>query len=121
MNPDTVNITGFGHIKAEEVTGNKTLDEGDSGVAQNVMASATIAVPATVVGATYIIRIGKAGITVNVSPAAADKIMGGNLTSADNKDLIFADAPAGSYVELGADGVNGYYVRRILGTYTRET
>lgn len=117
---DTVNLVGAGHNNYEEVSGTKTLDEGDSGIAQNVIATATITLPATVAGAEYPIRVGKAGITVSVSPAAADKIMGNGFTSADNKDLVFTNQPAGSYVVLGADGVNGYYVKRILGTATRE-
>lgn len=109
-----------GHQEFEAVTGNKTLDEGDGGVVQNVTATATITLPSTVAGATYPIRVGKEGITVTVSPAAADKIMGNGFTSADNKDLIFTNQPSGSFVVLVGDGTNGYQVSRILGTATRE-
>lgn len=116
----SVNIVGGGHNEFEAVTGAKTLDEGDSGVVQNVTATATVTLPATVAGTQYIVRVGKSGITVSVSPAAADKIMGNGFTSADNKDLVFTNQPAGSYVHLVADGANGYFVARILGTATRE-
>lgn len=105
----------------ETVTGAKTLDEGDSGVVQNVTASATITLPATVVGATYIIRNGGDGsVTINVSPAAADKIMGNGFTSADNKDAINTLGKGGDQIVLVADGVNGYYVQSASGTWTRE-
>jgi hypothetical protein len=115
-----INLAGFGYNEAEEVIGAKTLDEGDNGVAQNVIATAVITLPATVTGSEYIVRVGKEGITVSVSPAAADKIMGNGFTSADNKDLILANQPAGSFVVLKGDGVNGYFVSRICGTGTRE-
>lgn len=115
----TVNLDGFGHAEVEAVTGNKTLDEGDYGVVQNVTATATVTLPATVVGASFVVRVGALGKTVTVAPAAADKIMGNGFTSADNKALIFTNQPAGSYVKLVADGVNGYMVQQILGTATR--
>jgi hypothetical protein len=116
----TINLDGFGHLEYEAVTTTKTFDEGDSGVVQNVTASTTVTLPATVVGTTYIVRVGKAGLTVNVSPNASDKIMGNGFTSADNKDLIFTNQAPGSYVQFVADGVNGWFVQRIRGTGTRE-
>lgn len=115
-----LNISGFGYNEFEEVTTNKTLDEGDGGVVQNVTASATVTIPATVAATVYLIRVGKAGITVNVSPNASDKIMGNGFTSADNKDAIFTNQPAGSFLELHGDGTNGWQVARIQGTATRE-
>lgn len=115
----SINLVGFGYNEAETVTGAKTLDEGDNGVVQNVTASATVTLPATVVGSEYIVRVGKEAITVTVAPAAADKIMGNGFTSADNKALIFTNQPAGSFVVLKGDGVNGYMVARVSGTATR--
>ena len=114
------NIGAFGYNESEDVSGAKTLDEGDSGVVQNVTASATVTLPATVVGFTYPIRVGEHGVTVTVSPAAADKIMGNGFTSVDNKDLIFTNQPAGSHVVLVGDGVNGWAVASVSGTATRE-
>lgn len=115
-----INIAGSGYNQVETVTGAKTLDEGDNGVVQNVTATATVTLPATVAGYQYPIRVGKEGITLTVSPAAADKIMGNGFTSADDKDLIFTNQPAGSWVHLVGDGANGWVVARINGTATRQ-
>lgn len=115
----SVDLVGFGFNESEAVTGAKTLDEGDNGVVQNVTATATVTLPATVVGTSYTIRVGATGITVTVAPNASDKIMGNGFTSADNKALIFTNQPAGSFVTLQADGVNGWMVSRINGTATR--
>jgi hypothetical protein len=115
-----INLGNFGWVENEAVTGNKTLDEGDSGVVQNVTATATVTLPATVVGTVYIVRVGADGITVSVSPNASDKIMGNGFTSADNKDLIFTSQPVGSFVKLVGDGVNGWFVAEVAGTATRE-
>lgn len=117
----SVSLTGFGHQESEAVTGNKTLDLGDCGVVQNVTASATVTLPATSARARFAIRVGAAGITVNVSPAAADNIVGnGEGTGTDNKDLIFTNQAAGSYVVLEGDGTAGYTVAAISGTATFE-
>lgn len=116
----TINLEGFGHLEYEAVTGTKTFDEGDNGVVQNVTATTTVTLPSTTVGYSYIVRVGKPGLTVNVSPASLDKIMGNGFTSADNKDLIFTTQPAGSFVQLVGDGANGWVVQRIRGTATRE-
>lgn len=115
-----INLMNFGWVEHEAVTGNKTLDEGDSGVVQNATATAVVTLPATVVGTSYIVRVGAEDITLSVSPNASDKIMGNGFTSADNKDLIFTKQPVGSYVRLVADGVNGWFVAEIAGTATRE-
>lgn len=116
-----INLVGFGYNECETVTGaGKTLDEGDSGVVQNVTATATVTLPATTAEAAYIIRVGAPDITVSVSPNAADKIMGNGFTSADNKDLIFTNQEVGSYVKLGYGGANGWVVEAICGTATRE-
>lgn len=116
----SVDLTGFGHRESATTTANDTLVAADSGVVQNVTSSATITLPATAVGDCYTVRVGAPGITVNVSPAAADNIRGAGLTATDNKDLIFTNQPAGSYVTLLADGVSGYVVTAISGTATKE-
>lgn len=108
--------------QVETVTGAKTLDEGDNGVVQRVTTSATITLPSTVVGTTYIIENGTttSNVTVTVSPAAADKIMGNGFTSADNKDAINTSGRAGDSITLVGDGVNGWMVQNVVGTWTRE-
>lgn len=115
-----VDLSGAGFNESATVTTTKTLAEADCGVVQNVTATTTITLPATTAGYTFPIRVGKEGITVTVSPNSADKIMGNGFTSADDKDLIFTNQPAGSYVVLSADGANGYVVSRISGTATRQ-
>lgn len=122
-----VNLVGFGYNEAEEVSGAKTLDAGDSGVVQNVVASATITLPAAAAGtsgATFIIRVGAEGITLTISPNSGDKIVGNGFTAADDKDMIFTNQPAGSYVVLQAVNEattdSAYVVQRILGTATRQ-
>lgn len=123
----SINLDGFGHNEFEAVTGAKTLDAGDSGVAQNVTATATVTLPAIAAGVSgmaAIIRVGKAGITLTISPNSADKIVGNGFTAADDKDMIFTNQPVGSYVvlvpnnEATTDGA--WMVQRILGEATRE-
>lgn len=62
------------------------------------------------------------GTGVSISPAAADKIQGTGLTAADNKDLINSGATdaVGDAVTLVCDGVDGYIVTEIIGTWARE-
>lgn len=111
-------------LQKEFVSANKTLDEGDIGVAQVVTADAkTITLPATVVGYTYtIINGGPDGtILVTVAPAAADKIMGNGFTSADNKAALNTKATAkrGDKLVLVGDGANGWMVQECVGTWAR--
>ena len=116
----SVDLNGWGHAESAAVTGAKTLAITDQGVVQNVTADATITLPSTVVGYSFTIRVGAPGITVSVSPAALDLIAGNGFTAADNKDLIFTDQPAGSYVTLVGNGTTGWNVTAISGTATRE-
>lgn len=116
----SVDLLGFGHQESEAVTGNKTVDITDQGVVQNVTASCTVTLPSTVVGYSYTIRVGAPGKTIAVSPAAADLIAGNGFTAADDKDLIFTDQPAGSFVTLVGNGTTGWNVVAISGTGTRE-
>lgn len=123
----TVDVFGFGHLEAETVTGAKTLDVGDSGVVQNVTASAVVTLPASVAGnagVSYVVRVGKEGITLEIAPNSADKIMGGGLTAADDKSIYFTNQPAGSYIVLTSNAQattdSAWVVTRLLGTITRE-
>lgn len=123
----SINLVGFGYNEFEAVTGNKTLDAGDSGVVQNVTATATVTLPAIAAGTsnvTAIVRVGAEGITVTVSPNSADKIVGNGFTAADDKDAIATSQPAGSYIVLKgtneATTDSAWTVERVLGTWTRE-
>lgn len=115
-----VNLSGFGYVQSVDVTGDKTLAIGDQGVVQNVTASKTITLPATVVGYSFTVRVGADGITVAVSPNASDLIAGNGFTAADDKDLIFTNQPIGSYVTLVGNGTTGWNVVGISNTATRE-
>lgn len=83
-----------------------------------------LTLPATVVG--MIFRIRNAGadgaVLVTVSPNASDKIMGGGFTAADDKDALNTKATAkkGDEIWLLGDGVDGWYVVGMRGTWARE-
>lgn len=130
-----VNLDNFGYNEALTKTADYTVTAANSGVVLDVQASSTITLPAiaeAMDGVVAIVRVGKPGITVNVSPNSADKIVGNGFTAAVNKDAIGANLPAGSFIELVASFVSvttvdttvnttQWTVRRILGGWTRET
>lgn len=126
---NTVNLVGFGHCNATEVTaGTLTLTPAMSGVVQNIMVSCVITAPASAAGnagCEWPIRVGKAGITVEIAPNSADKIVGGGLTAADDKSIYFTDEPAGSHVILASNAQattdSALVIKRLLGNITRET
>lgn len=105
-----VNLTGFGFNKSVDVTDAKTLALTDCGVVQNVTATATVTLEATVVGTKHVVRVGADGITVTIAPNSVDKVAGNGFTATDNKAVVFTNAPIGSFVELIADGVNGWMI-----------
>lgn len=110
-----INLGAFGYNEFVAKSGAYTVTAADSGTVINVTATATITLPATVVGISPIIRVGADGITVTVQPNASDNIYGGQLTAVDNKALIFTNAPVGSYVQLVADGTTagGWAIARL--------
>jgi len=61
-------------------------------------------------------------VAVNVSPNAADMILGPDITGADNKDLINTKATAkrGDFVVIGGNDADGYAVLAMRGTWARE-
>lgn len=89
-------------------------------------ADKVLTLPATVVGLEYTFVLASAGLSagtgLSISPAAADKIMGNGFTSADNKDAILAGSGdrEGDSITLVGDGVDGYYIVAVTGTWTRE-
>lgn len=120
----SVDLYGFGHVESEAVTGNKTLDATDVGIVQNVTATCTITLPATSAKFDFVIRVGAEGKTVTISPNASDKIAGYTAANSgvgtDNKDLIFTNQPAGSFVHLRGDGTDGYQIVVLSGVPTFE-
>jgi len=62
------------------------------------------------------------GVGLSISPAAADHIRGNGLTSTDNKDLINSGASdrLGDMVKIYCDGVDGWVIEAIIGTWAKE-
>jgi len=122
----TVNKTGFGHLNSVDLDASTlTLSlTAHSGKVVNVLQTATLTLPAVGTMHRYIVRVGKAGITVTISPAAADLIAGAGASNAgagtDNKDVIFTNQPAGSYIVLEYGDANGWAIVESLGTFTFE-
>lgn len=83
-----------------------------------------LTLPSTAAGLNYtIMNTGADGaVLVTISPAAADKISGVGLTAADDKDLLNTKATAkhGDMVRLIGDGVDGWVVAEMRGTWARE-
>lgn len=108
------------------VSGNFNVFPLDSG-AIYVVKAANIAgnLPDTQPGLvyTFVVRsLSASGTGFAVSPKSADKIMGNGFTSADNKDAInsFATDREGDMIQLVGDGVDGWYVVGVIGTWARE-
>lgn len=83
----------------------------------------TLPAIATGLDGVCILNIGAFGtVAVNISPAAADMILGPDITGADNKDLINTKATAkrGDFVVIGGNDADGYAVQAMRGTWARE-
>lgn len=110
----------------ETLSANKTLDAEDTGKVFFVDTDAfTITLPAIAdgLGGCKIVNIGAFGaVAVTISPAAADMILGPNITGADDKDLINTKATAkrGDYVVLDLGDADGYVVTEMVGTWARQ-
>ena len=82
--------------------------------------------PATAAGLRFTFVVAStalsAGTGFSVSPNAVDKIMGNGFTSADDKDAINSGASdrEGDLLELTGDGVDGWYITRVIGTWARQ-
>lgn len=80
--------------------------------------------PATSAGLwyTFVFKVPSAGVGGQVSPVAADKIMGNGFTSADNKAAINSGATdrEGDSITVVADGSDGWFIINLTGTWARE-
>ena len=89
-------------------------------------ANLVFTLPSTAAGLWYKFSVAAAGLSagtgLSVSPAAADKIMGNGFTSADNKDAINSGATdrEGDVLGVIGDGVDGWVVELVIGTWARE-
>ena len=122
----TVNLYGYGHLNSVDVSSDTTLSlTAHSGNVVNVTASATLTLPAVATMHRYIVRVGKAGITVAISPNASDLIAGAGASNSgagtDNKDVIFTNQPAGSFIVLAYGDANGWAITSSRGTFTFES
>lgn len=63
-----------------------------------------------------------AGVGLSISPAAADHIRGNGLTSTDDKDLINTGATdrLGDSVRIYCDGVDGWVIEAVVGTWAKQ-
>lgn len=122
-------LTGRGPVYHERagtkvLSGATTLDATHSGQILMIDTTATITLPSTAVGLTYhIVNAGAdAAVAITVNPAAADKIMGAGAAGADNKDIVNTAVTArnGDYIKLFGDGVDGWFIQEIAGTWNRE-
>lgn len=75
-------------------------------------------------GAWYEFETGalSAGTGLSISPAAADHIRGNGLTSVDDKDLINSGASdrLGDSVRVYCDGVDGWVIDAVIGTWAKQ-
>ncbi|WP_025036132.1 hypothetical protein [Bradyrhizobium sp. DOA9] len=110
----------------ETISADKTLDAEDSGKLFWVDTDAKIVtLPAIATGldSFAVVNGGAFGaVAVNISPNAADMILGPDITGADNKDLINTKATArrGDFAIIGGNDADGYAVQALRGTWARE-
>ena len=103
-----------------------TMAAADSGLVTTVTANGAtvITLPATVVGYSFTIvngsEDGKGAISID--PNASDKIVGGSLTGGDGKKFTntLATSNKGDLLKVVADGVNGWFVTEMVGTWAAE-
>jgi hypothetical protein len=119
----------WGHKTVRELlSGVKTFDAEDSGKVFFVDADGdgdALTLPSIADGlcGITIVAIGAFGTTlVKVDPAAADMVLGPNITGADNKDLLLTKATQrrGDFVTLNFGDADGYAVTEMRGIWARE-
>jgi len=109
----------------EVVTDDFTVTAAESGKIFIVNAAdVTATLPSTAAGLTYTFIVQTLSTTtgLSISPAAADAIHGGGQASTDNKDLINTAATdaEGDMVTIVGDGVDGWWITSIVGTWAEE-
>lgn len=111
----------------EKKTAAYTVTPAESGKTFEADAAATVVftLPATQAGLLYtfvVKQLPGSGAGTSISPNTNDKIMGNGFTAADDKDAINTAATdrVGDMITLLGDGVDGWYVVGINGTWARE-
>lgn len=113
-----VRVTGATHALTPE-------DDGATVIVDTTASSVAVALPATRKGLRFTLIVGglpTAGAGHALSPVAADKIIGNGFTAADDKDAICTAASdrVGDAITVVGDGVDGYYIESVVGTFARE-
>jgi hypothetical protein len=113
-----VRVTGATHELTAE-------DDGAIVVIDYAAGSSVISLPATrkALRFSFIVNgLAGGGAGHSVSPVSADKIIGNGFTAADNKDAICSAASdrIGDALTLVGDGVDGYFIESVVGTWARE-
>lgn len=110
--------------ETETKAANYTLTREDSGrvfVANAVDLVFTL--PATEDGLvyTFVVKTVSATTGLTVAPIAVDKVMGNGFTSLDNKGANNTPATdrEGDLIEVVGDGLDGWYISRVIGTWAR--
>lgn len=108
------------------ITASATLTAADDGavIIADSTTSVVMTLPATAKGLKFTLIVGQLTTSGGhaFSPAAADKIMGNGFTAADDKDAICSAATdrVGDAITLVGDGVDGWYITSVTGTWARE-
>ncbi len=122
----TVDLSGFGHQNVvENAASTLTLSHtAHSGLVVNTTVTSVLTLPAVVVGMIFTLRVGAPGITMTISPAALDLIAVAGAANAgvgaDNKDLVFTNQPAGSWIQIAYASATGWAVTAVSGEFTVE-
>jgi len=113
--------------KTKVISATYTVKASDSGYLLIVSAAdLVLTLPATAKGYLFRFVLAAAGLSagtgLSISPATVDKFIGNGFTPLDNKDAILAGSGdrAGDYLQVEGDGVDGYYITGVIGTWTRE-
>lgn len=108
----------------EKITASDTWDGLNNKLYVANAVDLVITLPATVAGLmiTAVVETASATTGLSLSPNASDKIMGTGITAADDKDLINTAATdaVGDSVTLIGDGVDGWWIVNLIGTWARE-
>lgn len=116
-----------GRRKVNLAAATQTLTAAQSGQKFVGAADAVFTLPAAAAalrGVWYEFECGalSTGTGLSISPAAADHIRGAGLTSVDNKDLINSGASdrLGDMARIYCDGVDGWVIEALVGTWAKE-
>jgi hypothetical protein len=113
-----------GRVREALAASTKTLDVEDSGKVICCTVTTVITLPATAVFLDVVLlNVGPFGtVQISASPNSSDKIIGCDLATSDNNDLIntLATACRGDFVHLKNGHTDGALIHRLKGTWAIE-